>query len=444
MNRSPLTRRRFAGGLAQAMFAAGLAPQVVRAQTVGLGGGTAANSRVGVAHIGTGGQGTGLLRNFLNSSLHQPVVICDPYQERREAAGQVVKEKRGQAPELAGDFREVVKRQDVEACVIATPDHWHVPVALAAVRSGKDIYVEKPLGLSLNENRKLMEACLANKRVFQYGTMQRSQGHMRKGVELVLNGAFGKIQRLDVWAPGGISGGSLDEIPVPPGLNYDLYIGPAPMKPCTKDRITNNGSYHCSDYALGFIAGWGAHPLDIAIWGFQSDQAGPWKVKGTGEFPGPGLFDACKEWDADITFADGLTMKFQSGNKAKDRVMAYRKDWQGDGTTFHGTDGWISLSRGGFDSSKIDLMRGEAGKGPKTVRYQPNYYEGFLKAVRSREPGLTPIEDAVRSDAFSHLALLAIKEAKELTWDPKAYRITAPEGLDAKMERACRAPYGLG
>ena len=444
MNHKPLNRRRFAEGMAKAMLAAGIAPQIVRAQTVGRGGGTAPSNRVAVAHIGTGGQGTSLMLTFLNCPSHQPVVLCDPFAQRREAAGQAVKEKRGQMPELANDFREVVRRADLDACVIATPDHWHVPVALAAVRAGKDIYVEKPLGLSLNENHRLREACQAGKRIFQYGTMQRAQGHMRKGIELVLNGAIGKLQRLDVWAPGGASGGSLDEIPVPAGLDYDLYLGPAPIKPCTKDRLTSNGSYFCSDYALGFIAGWGSHPLDIAIWGIDSDQAGPWKVKASGEFPGPGLFDACMEWDADIAFADSLTMKFQSATKAKDRVAAYRKDWQTDGTTFHGTDGWISLSRGGFDASNLDLMRGQGSKGPRAVRYEPDYHGAFLKSVVSRQPSPTPIEDAVRSDAVSHLALLAIKTGREVVWDPKAYRITAPDGMAARMDRAFRSPYGLG
>lgn len=443
MNRNThSTRRQFTGGLAKAMIAAGFAPQILRAQTVGLGGGTAPSNRVAVAHMGVGSQGTGLLNNFLGQPQHQPVVICDPYQARRAAAGNNVKGKRGQAPDLANDFREVVLRKDIDACVIATPDHWHVPVALAAVKAGKDVYVEKPLGLGLNENRKLLDACLANKRIFQYGTMQRSQGHMRKGIELVLNGAIGKIKHIDVWAPAGQGGGSLVEIPVPAGLDYDLYIGPAPMKPCTKDRITPNGSYFCRDYALGFIAGWGAHPLDIAIWGIDSDQTGSWKIKGTGVFPAPDqLFNACTDWDTDITFSDGLTMKFQSNTKARDRVTAYRKDFPGDGTTFHGADGWISLSRSGFAASNLELMRGSGNKGPNTVRYGPNYYGSFLNSVKSREPSLTPIEDAVRSDAFSHLALLAIEAGQEITWDPKAYKITSPGDMSAKMDRAYRAPY---
>ena len=163
----------------------------------------------------------------------------------------------------------------IDAVVIATPDHWHVPVGLAAVRAGKDVYIEKPLGHTLAQNQAMLEACQKHKRIFQYGTQQRSQEILKRGIELVLNGYIGELQRIEVWAPAGAGGGSLDEIPVPAGLDYDLYLGPAPMKPCSKDRITSAGSWYCSDYALGFIAGWGAHPLDIAIWGMDYDQKGP-------------------------------------------------------------------------------------------------------------------------------------------------------------------------
>jgi len=286
-----MSRRRFLAGI----LAASVAPAIVPRRV--LGGQSAPSRKIHLGHIGTGGQGTGLLRNFLTVESAISAAICDPYRQRRERAAGFVKEAQGHDPKLYNDFRELLADPAIDAVVIAPPDHWHVPIGLAAVRAGKHVYIEKPLGHSLAQNKAMLEACRKTGRVFQYGTQQRSQEMLKRGVELVLNGYIGDLQRLEVWAPEGIGGGSLEEIPVPEGLDYELYIGPAPMKPCTKDRITTAASWYCSDYALGFIAGWGAHPLDIAIWGMEDDTKGPIHFRGTGDFPTPkGLFDTCAAW----------------------------------------------------------------------------------------------------------------------------------------------------
>ena len=161
-----------------------------------------------------------------------------------------------------------------------------------------------------------------------------------------------------MWAPAGQGGGSLAEIPVPAGLDYDLYLGPAPQKPCSSDRITNQGSWFCADYSIGFIAGWGAHPLDIAIWGMDYDQHGLAKFRGTGDFPtSDALFNNCATWDVAIEFGGGVQMHFMSNNHAKPIVSAYRQNWFEDGTTFFGSKGWVSLSRGGCAASNPDWLK---------------------------------------------------------------------------------------
>ena len=392
-----------------------------------------------LGHIGLGGQGGGLLRNFLSVKGATSVAIADPVRGKREAAGKRVKEVQGHEPKLYNDFRELLADPSIDAVVIATPDHWHVPIGIEAVQAGKDVYIEKPLGYTLAQNKAMMEACVKHDRVFQYGTQQRSQEILRRGIEAVINGAIGEIERIEVWAPGGKGGGSLEEIPVPDGLDYNLYIGPAPMKPCTKDRITSPGSWYCRDYALGFIAGWGAHPLDISIWGLDHDQRGPFKIRGTGKAETPdALFNAITTWDVQVEFAGGLPMRFMSDDVAKPLVEAYRKNWCGDGTTFYGTKGWISLSRGGVASSDRDMFRKEYGAGDKKVPYVNNYYRGFVEAVREHKPSVGPIGDAVRSDALSHLSLLAIESGSEIVWDPKAYRIVSPEPLNGKMSAPAR------
>ena len=183
------------------------------------------------------------------------------------------------------DFRELLARSDIDAVVVATPDHWHVPIAIAAARAKKDAYVEKPLGLTIEQDLACQKVFAGNGRVFQYGTQQRSMSHCRFGCELVRSGRIGKVHAIEVIAPDGSAGGSTQEIPVPATLNYDLWLGPAPVKPYTADRCKNPGHFFIHDYSIGYLAGWGAHPLDIMIWGSDADQSGPITVEGTGVIP---------------------------------------------------------------------------------------------------------------------------------------------------------------
>ncbi len=444
MNQQPqISRRHFLGGV----LAAAVAPHFISSRL--LAAETAPSRKIQLGHIGTGGQGSGLLRNFLSVENAVSVAIADPFQERRERAGKMVKDSQKHEPKLYNDFRELLADKSIDAVVIATPDHWHVPVGLAAVRAGKDVYIEKPLGHTLNQNRALLEACRKENKIFQYGTQQRSQELLKRGIELVLNGYIGNVERIEVWAPGGHGGGTLDECPVPAGLDYDLYIGPAPMKPCSKERITSQGSYHCSDYSIGFIAGWGAHPLDIAIWGMDYDKQGPISFRGKGDFPTPNaLFNNCATWDVDIKFASGLPMHFMSTNHAYPIVTKYRTDVQGkdakffgDGTTFFGSKGWVSMSRGGTCASNPAWMKLKECEGTQRVLYHNRYYKSFVDSVANRSPSIAPIEDAVRSDALSHLSLLAIKSGGEVTWDPKEYKILNPDALNAQMTHPIRGDW---
>ena len=431
-----ISRRNFLGN----MLAAAIAPQFIPSRV--LGGPAAPSNKIQLGHIGTGTRGGQVLQNFSSVATSVSIALADPYRPRLESAQKIVQKWQDHTPKLFNDFRELLAEKSIDAVVIATPDHWHVPVGLAAVRAGKDVYIEKPLGHTLNQNRAMLAACRKENKVFQYGTQQRSQELLKRGVELVLNGYIGDLQRIEVWAPNGRGGGSLDEIPVPEGLDYDLYIGPAPMKPCSKDRLTNQASYHCSDYSIGFIAGWGAHPLDIAIWGMDYDQKGPISFRGTGTFPTPNeLFNDCASWDVEIKFAGGLPMHFMSTTVAKPIVTKYRTEFDGNGTTFFGTKGWVSLSRGGVAASNQDWFKLKECEGKRRVLYHSRYQQSFVDSVRDRSPSIAPIEDAVRSDALSHLSLLAIKSGGEVVWDPKAYRIIAPEPLNAQMAHPVRGDW---
>lgn len=442
MKKKPISRRRFLGGLLPTILATSIAPRLIPMRL--LAGESVPSKTIHLGHIGVGFQGTNNLRNFLSqtSDIAASVAICDPYRERREKAAAHVREAQKLEPKLYSDFRELLGDKSIDAVIVSTPDHWHVPIGLAAVRAGKDVYIEKPLGHSLSQNRSMLEACKKHDRIFQYGTQQRSMEMIRRGVELVLNGYIGELQRLEVWCDESPSGGDLTEIPVPEGLDYDLYIGPAPMRPCTAQRITNLGSWFCADYSLGYIAGWGAHPLDVAIWGMQSDLKGPYSVRGTGTLLTPDrLFNTYNRWDTELRFADGVLMRFMSDNVAKPVVEKYCPAFHRNGTTFFGTKGWVSISREGICASNPEWLKLRQCAGDKRVLSKPRYYRAFVECVRDRAPSMAPIQDAVRSDAISHLSVLALKNNTELVWDPQAYQIKSPLLLNQQMTCAARGEW---
>lgn len=438
MNPTPATtRRRFLGGV----LSAGVAPMIVPSRL--LASETAPSNQVQLGHIGVGGRGGALLGNFVSAKGARSVAVADPYTDRQERAAKRISDAQGQTPKVTSDFRELLADDSIDAVVIATPDHWHVPIGLEAAKAGKDIYLEKPLGYTLEQNRAMEAAIKKHDVIFQYGTQQRSQEITKRGIELVLNGYIGELKEVRVWAPGGNGGGSMKEIPVPAGLDYEMYIGPAPMRPCTADRIKTHASWFCRDYAIGFIAGWGAHPLDFAVWGLDYDQQGPVKIKGTGKFPpATDLYNACTNWDVELDFGGKVAMRFVSRDLAGKLVGDYLKDKiPGDGTTFIGSEGWVSLSRGSAAASNPEWLRMRQCEGDRRVEYRPQYYHGFVDTVRERAASVGPVGDAVRSDAISHLSLLAIEAGEEVSWDPKAYRFTSPGSLNEKMSTKIRGSW---
>jgi len=440
-----MTRRRFAGGLLKAALLASIAPSFIPRRI--LAGENTPSKKIQLGHIGTGGQGTSNLKNFLSVSGAASVAICDPFRQRREKAGALVKTSQGFDPVLYNDFRDLLASPSIDAVVISTADHWHVPIGLAAVKAGKDVYIEKPLSHSLQQNKLMADATKKYNKIFQYGTQQRSQEILSRGVNLVLNGYIGELQRVDVWAPCGNGGGSLVEIPVPEGLDYDLYIGPAPMRACSADRITSAASWFCNDYSIGFIAGWGAHPLDIAVWGMDSDTKGPFTINATGTFATPdALFNNCSSWDATIDFSDKVSMRLMSADLAGPVVQKYipladMSHSHVNGTTFIGTKGWISLGRSFFDASNKDWFKIKTFEGGRNVLYSNRYYQSFVDSVRERTPSIAPIEDALRSDALSHLSLIALQNKTPVVWDPQAYKIQSPTALNSQMDWPVRGNW---
>ena len=445
------TRRSFLKTLAASAASVAAAPSIIPSTAWGKGAVPSPSERITLGHIGVGGRGSALLRGFIQLPDVQYVAIADCFESRRQAISKLINdtyaEKYDQGAyrgcDVHRDFRELLARPDIDAVIVSTPDHWHVPIGIMAARAGKDMYVEKPLGLSLEQDRAMREAVRRYGSVFQYGTQQRSGRDFRHACELVLNGYIGEIKRIDAWCAGGISGGSLAPIPVPADLDYEMWLGPAPARPFTADRCVPNGTYHCYDNALGFIAGWGAHPLDIAQWGLGMDHTCPVEYSGSGTLPTqPGLFNSVVEWDVLCRYASGVEMRFMSANVAQPVIAKYRPPLD-HGTTFFGTKGWVSVDRGGFHASDPRLNKVVIPPGGIHLTQSLRHDRNFIDAIKRRALPISPIECAVRSDTISHLSNIVVRTGRPLRYDPEREVILGDEAASRLLTRPMRAPWRL-
>ena len=422
-----ISRRNFLAGASLAVAA----PTVLPSRVFGA---TAPSRRVTTGHIGVGGQGGGLLRSFLGVDQAQVIATCDPLKGRREQAAQRVDSYYANQADRASykgckaynDLREMLARDDLDGVVIATPDHWHVPAALMAIRAGKDVYVEKPLGLSMEQDKAIRAAVHQFGAVFQYGTQQRSfSRHCGFASELVRNGYLGELKAIHVVAPNGARGGRATPEPVPEELDYDLWLGPAPVTPYAHDRVIGGGRWHIYDYAIGFIAGWGAHPLDIAHWGYPHI---PVELEGTGVVPADGLFDTVVDWNLQGRYASGVEFTMIAG---------------GDKTTFVGTNGWVAASRGKILAEPESLLKVKIKPDEIHLLQDNHHHRNFIQCVLSRQTPVSNIDSAVQSDFISHLGDIAVRTGRKIHWDPEKEMIVGDGTAARMMHRTLREPWTL-
>ncbi|MBT7091950.1 MAG: Gfo/Idh/MocA family oxidoreductase, partial [Bacteroidetes bacterium] len=396
-----------------------------------------ANDRVNVAHIGVGGRGRSTTTHyFLPQQGSRSLAVCDPFTTRRENFAKFIEnhyatefdEKLVCQPYL--DFEEILERKDIDAVHISTGDYWHLPIAIKAAQAGKHIYLEKPLGLSLDNMLILEKEAKKNKVHFHYGTQQRSLTHCQNGIEMIRSGRLGEISYVDVWAPEG-SGSPVkpDDKIIPDGFDFDRWLGPAPLAEYSFARCRSaTGVYHTYDYAIGFIAGWGAHPLDIAVWGVKEKMNDISSHKGTGSlFPEGMLFDTITSWDVNIKYNKGLTVHFMSTDLARPVVSEYLPDMAGDGTAFFGEKGWISISRGQI-ASNIPEIHNELNVG--VVGENGKHGENFIKTIKGEIKEIAPLEDAIISDCISHMGNISIRSGNEVKWDAVKREFPDAPGLE--------------
>lgn len=380
---------------------------------------------------------------YINYPKSRIVAVCDPVLERR-----VVRAKEWGVEDHYNDFRDLLARDDIDAVSISTGDHWHVPMSIAAARAGKDVYCEKPLGLSIDQ-------CLAARkiekdygRIFQYGTQQRSQQHLRMGIDLVLNGHIGDVKEIYVWAPGGQSGGSATPVlEVPQGFDYNLWLGPAPETPFCHDRTKHSqGVWFIYDYAIGFLGGWGAHPVDQLQWWADAEGLGiPVEFKTIGKVRPQDLYNTVTNWDMEAVYANGIQVHFMdTGTARRSKRMPEPEKISkfGNCTQFVGTKGWVAVSREGMVCSTEELRRKAKDPGPQRLQVSSNGHMGnFVDSVLSRKIPVSNLESAIKSDIICHMGDIGVRTGETLKWDPVKETLIGSDTAKKMMHREMRAPY---
>ncbi|MCX7825379.1 MAG: Gfo/Idh/MocA family oxidoreductase [Verrucomicrobiae bacterium] len=417
---------------------AAVAPLILQARRAGA---VAANERITMACIGVGNQGGGNTRMFLGDPRVQIVASCDVDRTRAKLMAATIENHYGKGTgsgcykgcAVTQDFRELLAREDIDTVMIATPDHTHAVIAVAAARAGKDIYCEKPLAYSVAEGRAIVEAVQRYGRVLQTGTQRRSIGKFRFGAELIRNGRIGKLQTVRC-VPGqgfGIRGdltGLEAPQPVPPDFDYDLWLGPAPWAPYSAARCHFNFRW-ILDYGEGYISDNGVHAVDLATWGMGVDLTGPEYIEGHATFPTRGIYDAPTEFQITYRYANGMRLELVSG--------------PGFGVQFEGTEGWIHMSGGEVTASSDQILKSTIGPNEIHLRPSPGHHADFIDCVLNRRLPATHAELGQRAATVCHLGFISCRLGRPLKWDP--VREIFPDDPEANryLSRPMREPWSV-
>lgn len=455
--RSPLSRRRFLAASGAALGAGLAIPTFIPGAALGADGQVAPSNRIGVGMIGLGRQSIAHnLPVFARASDARIVALCDVDRWRlqfcKENPAAVAVAKRHQFDLDAmkdcfrtTDFRELLARKDVDAVMITTPDHWHVPIALAAIRAGKDVACEKPIGLSIAHGRILADAAAKAKCVFRTDSEFRSIPTWYKAVSLVRTGKIGKLKTIRTVAPCWNTALPMQPtMPVPEELDYPMWLGPAPLAPYTEKRVhapktytagyDRPGWYGNRTYCDGGICNWGYHPLDVAQWGNNTDRTGPVEIEGRGEFPPvDGLWNVILGFDLHYRYANGVELFYaNTGRKTDGKKESVH-------VRFEGTEGWVCCWYG------PDRLEAEP-KSILTATVKPedfpfpleNEKRNFLNCVKTRAQSLEDAEVGHRSSSVAQLGYIACQVGRKLKWDPVTERFAG----DDEANRLLTLPPG--
>jgi predicted dehydrogenase len=427
-------------------------PTVVPARVLGA---DAPGKLIHVAQIGCGRIANAMdLPGVLKHPEHARIVaVADFDSRRRETARQQI--ERSYRTALAQrlsvtsyeDYREILTRPDIDAVMISTPDHWHAQPIVEAAMAGKDIYVQKPLSLTIAEGRLVSNVVRARQRVLQIGSQQRSSPQFHRACELVRNGAIGRLRSIQIGLPADPAGGIAAEMPVPATLDYNAWLGCTPHAPYTEDRVHPQsedpdtmygrpGWLRLNQFTCGMITGWGSHHVDIAHWGMDAETTGPVTAEGTASWPGAESF-----WDVHGPFS--VKLSYASG------VAINISDALPNGVRFEGEDGWIWVSRGNINSpnalnaSDPNLLKTPESDFKTRLHRSPNWdhHLDWLEAIRHRKDAVTNVETGHRSNSACVISWIAMKIGRPLQWNPATERFDNDEA-NRMLHRPEREPYG--
>jgi predicted dehydrogenase len=417
-----LSRRRFLQSVSAATLGAPLIlPSLSR-------GAISANDRITLGFIGVGVMGRGHLGKFLGNQNVQVVAICDVVKERREHGKEMVEKRYGEQKktdfkgcQTYNDFRELLARADIDAVVIATPDHWHAIPCVQAAAAKKHIYCEKPLTHTIAEGRKIVEAAKKNGIIFQTGSQQRSEfgGHFRKAVELVRNGRIGKVQTIHIGVGASPVACDLPTQEKPEGADWEFWLGPAPQRGynevlCPKGIHNHFPAWRdYKEYAGGRLADMGAHHFDIAQWALDMDASGPVKI----EPPASG------KSGLKFTYANGVVM-IHGYPERNPKFEGQHRD-----CIFEGTEGTIFVSRGGIKTLPESILKEPIAEKEAAFRVYPStdHHKNWIECIQNKKDCICTAEIGHRSAAVCHLANIGYALRKPLQWDPSKERFDDAE-----------------
>ncbi len=433
MTKSQMNRRSFLRTGVGTAAAALAAPYLVPSTVLGRDGATAPSEKITIGFIGTGSHGIHRnLRFYLQQPDAQVTVVCDvDSNHMAEGKGQVDKAYGNSDCATTKDFRDVLGRKDIDAVMISTPDHWHVLMSVMAVKAGKDVQCEKPT-LTIDQGKILVKTVRDHNKVFQTSTEDRSLPVYHRMAELVRNGRVGKLRKIEVVLPKQpVRPGDATPQPVPPELDYDMWLGPAPKAPYTPDGLHFNFRW-ISAYSGGIICDWGTHLFDTAQWANDTERSGPVEIDGTGTFWEGGLYDTVKDYDITYRYANGVTMTCKPGDPS---------------IKFIGTEGWIGNRGwiGKLQASSDKLL--EPITGPEAIKLYTNpagEHRDFLDCVKSRKDPYFPVDIGHRVATVCHLGNISVKLGRKIRWDPKNECFHNDEAATAMMSCPMREPWSLG
>jgi len=428
-----INRRAFLKATTGAAAGAVAFPYVVPSSVFGA---SAPSGKITMGCIGVGSQGSGNMNGFLNKGDARVIAVCDVDKGHRDGAKRRVDGKYGNTDcATYHDFRELIARDDIDALSLALPDHWHAIPVIMAARAGKDMYGEKPLARTIAESKAMVAAVQKYDRIWQTGSWQRSVGNFRKACELVINGRIGKVSTVEVGLPTGGGTGNPPVSPVPEGLDWDRWLGPAPWRPFMKysNRAPHWDWRWIMDYSGGQLTDWAGHHIDIAHWGLGLDRTGPVEIEGKGVYPKDGIYDAPTQYKFACKYANGIVMTVANTDQSP----------KGMGTCWYGDKGWIHVHRGGLKASDPKILDEVIGANETRLYDSRDHQQNFLDCVKTREETITPIDIAYRSISVGHLGEIAMLLERKVQWDPDKQEFVNDEAANRLMSRSMRSPWTL-